>query len=375
MNILYIGTTNTVQNLKFINYFKENGDNVFALNEKMKEPIKNDIKKNDIKILKSIYGFSFIKFHQTIISIIKLNYYIYKNKIDIIHFLYSAPYSLWAIFIFRPYVITTRGSDALISLPQLQISKNLKNKILFWLFKNSFKKARFITCTSYKQADKLKEIFNINNNILVVRTGLDIEKILNTDYDNYLPEELINKKYVFLPRRFNPIYNHELEIEAIKLLDLELIKKYCFVFIKGFNYNKEYFERLSNELEKIDELKFIIFDEFSQQQMWSIYKNAKLTIMVPHSDGTPNSALEAMILNSPLILGNFDLDKDIFENCCFKMKTKEPTELKNLILNVFNEYPESFLEEAKLRVITFADRNKEMNKLKIIYDKIKSNKV
>jgi glycosyltransferase involved in cell wall biosynthesis len=49
--------------------------------------------------------------------------------------------------------------------------------------------------------------------------------------------------------------------------------------------------------------------------------------MTPISDGTPNSALEAMSARCPLIMPNLPYDKSIFEDCCFVLNNDDPKEL------------------------------------------------
>ena len=51
-------------------------------------------------------------------------------------------------------------------------------------------------------------------------------------------------------------------------------------------------------------INYVILNFLSQEEMWCYFQNTSLTIMTPISDGTPNSALEAMASKSPLIISD-----------------------------------------------------------------------
>jgi len=89
--------------------------------------------------------------------------------------------------------------------------------------------------------------------------------------------------------------------------------------------------------------------------------------MTPISDGTPNSALEAMSAKCPLILSNLDYDKDLFENTCLQLNTFDANEFKHSIESALRNYDHSRLSTAFETVKQLGNRSVEMEKLAAIY--------
>ena len=89
--------------------------------------------------------------------------------------------------------------------------------------------------------------------------------------------------------------------------------------------------------------------------------------MTPISDGTPNSALEAMAAQCPLIISNLNYDKDLFENTCIKLNSFEVIELKDKIENSLMNYNPELLSNAFNKVSALGNRSIEMKKLEEFY--------
>ena len=93
------------------------------------------------------------------------------------------------------------------------------------------------------------------------------------------------------------------------------------VLVKGSRTPKQYMQQVEGLLKQCG-LPHQVFDRLTQQEMWSMFKKSSLAIMTPKTDGTPNSALEAMAAKCPLILGSFKYDEDLFsEEFCHRMKS------------------------------------------------------
>jgi glycosyltransferase involved in cell wall biosynthesis len=206
-----------------------------------------------------------------------------------------------------------------------------------------------------------------------VRTGVDVEKIELLDKPDLMPVELKNTPFVFSPRFMAPIYNIEFQIETLALLDTAIIEAYMFVFIRGKQYNEVYYQQQLKRLAELKEsihLNYLVIDYLEQDEMWMLLKKAALCMMTPISDGTPNSALEAMSAKCPLILSNLDYDKDLFENTCIQLNTFEVNELKDSIESALSNYDSNRLSKAFETVKQSGNRNVEMEKLAAIYTSI-----
>ncbi len=381
MNILFIATPIFFHDFRWMKYFSHTeGFKVYLISEKasdhlLTDEIKTQLKNNNITLLPSLEAFSLIRPYKTIRSAIRLNKIIRENSIDAVHALFATPYAFWVNFVSKPSIITTRGSDALIVLPQLLNGKGIRGFHDFFLFKilrNSFKKAFAVTSTSQTQIDNLKKMFPFLNEVHLIRTGINFNEINAIKDDSKLPASLKNKKFIFSPRYFERVYNIELQIDAIKLLDKNLLKDYHFVFIKGKHINKKFGKKIENHLKEIPGLNYQVFDILSQEEMWYCFKHAKLTLITAKSDGTPNTALEAMAANCPLILGKFNYDTDLFSNTCLRLQKDEPDELAEKIVESLENYPAQLLENAYEVVEHSGNNVREMEKLKKIYFKIKA---
>ncbi|MFM7683304.1 MAG: glycosyltransferase, partial [Bacteroidota bacterium] len=141
-NILYICTPTSIHDQKWMRFFAEKEDfKIFAVGEsKMDESTFNDLKKQNINLLPSIDSFSIKTPFENYQSIQKLRKYCELYKIDLVHILFATPYALWVNYLNKPYIITTRGSDVLVVLPELKKQKGIKGIYYSWLF-NKFQKA------------------------------------------------------------------------------------------------------------------------------------------------------------------------------------------------------------------------------------------
>ncbi len=373
MNILYTYNPSTVHDVKWMSYFSRNdGNNIYAtclkddvkyINASHSEQLKN----TNINLLQSIHAFSLGRFFKTMLSVLKLRKYIRTYNIDIIHFLSSCPNALWGLFINKPYIITTRGSEVLIEINKLKNSRGIKNRIWFYLYKKAFAGAKKVTSTSYEQVDEIKKMFGVTS--VLIRTGVDVDIISSVKDNRLLTEELKNSKFVFSPRWIHPLYNTELQVDSIGLVGDNIKNKYYFVFIKYRDWVEDYVEMIERKLKKLN-VKYLILNDIPQAEMWCYFNNASLTMMTPLSDGTPNTALEAMSARCPLIIGNLNYDRDLFDGTCIKLSENTPEKLAEAIKNALNDYPEELLNNAYGKVLISGNRKVEMRKLLTIYESL-----
>jgi len=155
-------------------------------------------------------------------------------------------------------------------------------------------------------------------------------------------------------------------IEAFYKLPFEIKKEMTLVFILGKKKMSPYQDNIIKSL-KDNHINFVVLEYLSQKSLWATYHHALVTVMTPLSDGTPNSALEAMTAYSPLVLGNLSYDSDLFDNTCLRMKSDDISELTSLLEIAITNYPEHLKEQAFQRVNNYGNRNIEMDKLKELY--------
>ena len=375
--ILYIANGNSIHDIKWITYFSEQTEkySCYLLCDTLCElsaQTKITLEKSTIQLVQQIDPISITRPLKTWKAIRHYKKLVNDLQPDLIHVLFAAPNALWLNFSKIPSIITMRGSDILRVIPDLLKQSGLKKiyfGFLFGQFKKSFLNARVVTGTSLPQIEKANELFN-GANITLVRTGVDVEKISQLDQSELIPDSLRDKEFVFSPRFMAPIYNIEFQLEAIAKLEQKFIERFTFVFIRGKQFDEKYYQVQLKRLQQLKteiNLNYCVIDYLDQPSMWMMLKKTSLCIMTPISDGTPNSALEAMAAKCPLLISNLNYDKDLFENSCIKLDSFEVTELKDLIEDSLTNYNPSLLIKAFGKVKTHGNRSVEMKKLEAFY--------
>lgn len=298
------------------------------------------------------------------------------HNIDIVHSMYAYPYAMYADWTELPKIITTRGSDVLIDYnntfknPQ-QITEAISYYFYKKWFESAFHRAERITSTSYRQQEVIHQIIPNKSKAVVVRTGI------NTAH--FRPDIIRNepkKEIIFSPRLMKPLYN----IDQVLLAFAEVLKtfpSYKLIQIDnaiGSDYSNQ-MHQLAKELNIEDKIiwkPFVGTDELIQ-----LYAISKIVVMIPDSDGTPNSALEAMLLQTPVIMGNVPYDKDIFnENTIWQIQQNSSKQLALTIEKIL-EMPEKEitikLENASNTVQKKATLSTAINTIETLYDSIATN--
>ena len=378
--ILYIANGNSIHDVKWMTYFSEQTEkySCYLLCDTLCElsaQTKTTLEKSAIQLVQQIDPISITRPLKTWRAIRQYKKLVNDLQPDLIHILFAAPNALWLNFSKTPSIITMRGSDILRVIPDLLKQAGLKKiyfGFLFRQFKKAFLKANYVTGTSLPQIEKAQELFK-NTNLKLVRTGVDVEKISQLDQSELIPDSLRYKEFVFSPRFMAPIYNIEFQLEAIAKLDQKFIERFTFVFIRGKQFNQEYYQLQLKKLKQLKgeiNLNYCVIDYLDQPSMWMMLKKTALCIMTPISDGTPNSALEAMAAKCPLLISNLNYDKDLFENSCLKLNSFEVADLKDMIENSLTNYNPELLSNAFTKVSALGNRPIEMKKLEQLYQSI-----
>lgn len=370
----------SVHDLKWMSFFSEsNENNIHLITEKnSKKPISE--KTINLLLEKHIYFSGEITPYSLLkpLSLLKSVRFIRKTckeqNIDIVHAMFATPYAMWAYFSGRRFIITTRGSDVMKVLPDLKNSPNNKKYLLllYFLFKKAFLKATVITSTSEGQVRKIKKLFG-RNDVKIIRTGVDVESISDHLDKNNLPLPLQNLNYINSPRWIAPLYNSLTQARAILLLDDSIINNYTFVFFYRLETSDAYLKEFEAILQSKKQIKYIVLNNLPQRLSLACIKFASLNIMIPERDGTPNSALEAMAAKCPLIVGNFEYDEDLFTDTCIRLKENTAEALSDAITKALKDYPVHYIKNAFNKVSEFGNRPVEMDKIKVLYEKIINN--
>ncbi|MEY5040841.1 MAG: hypothetical protein RLZZ414_372 [Bacteroidota bacterium] len=374
MNILIIGNISSIHDEKWITFLAKNSEHKFFITqEKLNTPLKSSQIKNyqnlGVNILPNLPSFSILKFWESIIGWIKIKQWVKKYKIDSIHIIFPTPHIFWVQFLNLPLLVSTRGSDVLVVAKDLIQNKSLKNKLLLFLFNYNLKKSKFITCTSELQQKFLEENFKYTiHKITIVRTGIDIDFV-----DSIItPQITKNKIRIFSPRFFVPIYNLETIITAIDNLPEKFLNKIHLQLVEGKNIDEKYKIKILKLLQNV-RFKYSIAKYFDKKELIEEYKTSDLVIMVPHSDGTPNSALETMLCKKPLIMSDLNYQSPLFNQTCLFANPSKTEDLTNTIEFALEKYPADLLEKAREMTVLYGNQKTEMNKIIEIYKQLDIN--
>lgn len=371
MNILVICTPASIHDYKWLSYLAKNSThNFFVTQEKANKHPSNDqvqqYQKHHIQLLPSLPNFSLIKFWQSIAAWIRIAKYIKQYHIHCIHVIFPTPHLFFALFTQKPLIVSTRGSDVLVVTKDLIENGGVKNKILHSFMRYLLKKTHYITCTSELQKKYLVQHFtSIKNPIQIVRTGIDIPFIQNIP-ELTPPLDQIN---IFCPRFFTPIYNILNLIHAIKLLPQSLQQNMTLQLVKGTAPNDNYTKEILYELDKVN-FKYTIHTYFNPTELIQHYQKSHLVVMIPLSDGTPNSALESMLCKRPLIMSDLNYQSPLFENTCLLVDPENIPEIALKIESALQHYPQSLLNKAYQAVLTHGNQATEMRKILSLYKKL-----
>lgn len=374
--VLYIGDPSSVHDLKWVSFFSTRPDfeAYFLVQEHEMHLITPERKKQfdelGITVEGPIKSYSLWRFWENRESINKIKEVITKRKIDVVHPLFATPFSLWTRNLPVPSVITCRGSDihvVLASLGKGSFLQKIHGKLLLKRFQSAFENSAAITCTSQGQLDRINSIFGANLKAEIIRTGVNVKEIDRLEPKLKLPPIFSGKKIIFLPRYIRAIYHTELQLKALLEIPENLRPQLALVLIKGNRTPDSYMTNVERLLKECG-LPYHIFDSLTQHEMWSMFKMSSLAIMTPKTDGTPNSALEAMAAKCPLILGSFKYDEDLFsEQFCNRMKSDSASELSDLITESLQNYPQEKIEAAFENISKRGNRPVEMERLKELY--------
>ncbi|MCP4440184.1 MAG: glycosyltransferase family 4 protein [Aureispira sp.] len=297
-----------------------------------------------------------------------------KHKVDVLHFLWGVDLPMWINSLDYPSMITTRGSDMLRMLPRrlamkFSFSKGwLGNYLMLRLHRKAYLKAKAITSTSIKQQNKVKELVpNVKAEALhLIRSGVLIHEFMHETLPKMDKENLV----VFSPRTMKPLYNQDIILNAFNTL----LKDYPNATLRMINNhpNSDYGKQLKDQVAKLGiDKNVVLLPSQSTEGMHQEYVKSDVVVMIPTTDGTPVSALEGMLALRPVIVGDYDYDKDLFgDDFVWALPDISESALVKMLKNIITTPSEQLTEKiskAQKNAINLTDRKKEMERIVSLY--------
>jgi len=376
MNIAFFADPASGHDTKWINYIAKNHSVIVICG---KTDSGNTLLDSSIPIYPVIDGgylFLNIWRKQKIITRLKKIFEI--HQITIAHSMYIVPNAFWVDDMkFENHIITTRGSDVLVEY-QKQFHggrvflKKFTDTYLRHKTRKTLNNAKYITSTSCKQQEIIKQFIKDPDKLHLIRTGIDTYEFLRIhDALSKQTEDFV----ILSNRAVRPLYNIHQIIEAFRLVKEKYLTRKIKLAILKFNVDDEYLKMLTALVSNYrlqEEVSFI--DQKKGSDLIQVYKDTSVVIMIPSSDGTPVSATEVMLAKKPLIIGALNYDTDIFNtNTVWQIESFSPIAIFNELAAII-ESPESIkrnkIEAAYHTAIEKTDFRKEVSKLDSLYETI-----
>jgi len=371
VTVAFFGETNhPSHNVKWINYLVAK-DLINAV--VFVRPNQNTSKLDShVKVFKTMRPFPFFFPLRLLRHVKRLKDILRKEEVDVLHFLWGIDDCCLGLFLGKPYLITTRGSDVLRDLrkhylePQLSFTKRaLADLGKRWYHLVAYKKAIAITSTSFAQQKLVLQFQPKIKQVAIVRTGVELTKF--SDLRRPTKPE---KKIIFSPRTMREIYNQDIIIEAFKLF-LKKVPNAQLRIIDNLP-NSEWSKKNRRFVQTLNLNEEVIFlPSLNIDEMIIEYLKADVCVMIPKSDGTPVSGIESMLCQTPLIIGDYDYDEDLFnESTVWQCKSNTPEALAQKIHGIVEEseaFVSSKIQNARLNALSKVDIKGETQKLLVFY--------
>lgn len=244
-----------------------------------------DIGKNNNNLQYQSYKDVFIYGYKSLFYCWKLRL---ANNYDLVHAFYGMPCGVVAMLLFKPYIVSLRGSD----VPFYSKRFNLLDKyFLVHVNKLVWSRAKYVVANS----DDLKKL------ALKTTPNLDIKVIPNgVDTDFYKPDKRIKKeKTILFVGRLIPRKRVDILISAFAKLPENLSKDWK-VWVVGDGPERTNLKYLARKLRIEKKVRF--FGHLDKNKLRKIYQKASVYVLASKNEGMSNTVLEAMACGLPVLV-------------------------------------------------------------------------
>lgn len=323
MKILFLSDAKSYHTQRWVNYFVERGHQCFLITLDRGF----DTKAEDIFVPAKILP-NFLKYPFSLRRIKKIAKEI---KPDLVNAHFVPNYGLvGALLKIRPLVISTWGSDVLISPEKSWLHKKRAEYVL--------RKADIVTTDAVVTAEALHKLSVERGKVVVSPMGLE-RNLLGRPGKSKFGSTGKEKTYLLIlsNRRLEPLYDIETLFKAIPGVISKAKKNVKFVIL-GEGSEKDKLIHLARELkiERLVEFKGVV----SRELLLQYYKDSDIYVSTSKSDSTSVSLLEAMNFGLiPIVTdipGNREWIEDQKNGFLFNMS--DPEALSDKIIYVINEF-------------------------------------
>lgn len=302
-----------------------------------------------------------------LVSAVRMRLAIRRTRPDVVHVHYLRGLA-WGLAVrpFRPWVVTPWGSDILKEQGAFKewYSRSLTRRLL--------RTADLVTTHSAYMEARVRELEPEVRALVRIGWGVDVARFkpgldVRVIRDRWKIGE--HERVILSPRLAQPFYNHDRVIRALPKV-CERVPDTLLVVTEQFAdraYVRE-LQRLAAELGILERVKFVGAISYEDMPRWLNLADA--VVMVPDSDGMPNTLLEAMACGAVPVLNRLPQYAEVIrdgENGCFV--DEDERSLADALVRVLSDA--GFRAEVSIRnramAIEIADQDREMSRMEGFY--------
>jgi len=143
--------------------------------------------------------------------------------------------------------------------------------------------------------------------------------------------DLTNNKFFFYPSQFWAHKNHYNLVKAFYAFH-QKHSEYKLVFTGSDKGNQKYIQKNVNKLNLSKSILFLGF--VSNEELYSLYKNATALVMPSFFGPTNIPPLEAMNLNCPILCSDLEGHREILDNAALYFNATKSNEIKDCLIKI-----------------------------------------
>jgi glycosyltransferase involved in cell wall biosynthesis len=302
-----------------------------------------------------------------LLSAVRLIRALNRIKPDLVHLHYLRGLA-WGLVLHCPYpsVMTPWGSDVLAEQGAFRewYSKGLTSRLL--------RRADLITTHSAYMETMVKRLLQDIRSVVRVGWGVDLQRFRPGIDTSMLRQQMkirIDQSIIFSPRLLQPMYRHELVINAMPYV-LRAVPGAVLVLTEYFAdpaYVRQLQQRVA-DLGVAEHVRFVGSLAYTDMPVW--FNLASAVVMVPTSDGMPNSLLEAMACGAtPVLNGLPQYDELVRDQVNGRRVAGNHESLAEALVQVLQDdsFRAQCRRENRALIEMLGDQEKEMSKMEGLY--------
>lgn len=326
----HTGSGRYIKNLlgKLLAIDKENEYIIYSGKEEMKEirVFLNNLSKK-IHLPKIRFVLADIK-HYSLKEQLVFPFLLYRKKLDLVHFpQFNLPVFYWGKYVVTVHDLikhTSKGTQTTTRSPSVYWFKYLIYRAVFWL---AVKRAVKILVPSRFVKSELIEQYNLDpERIIVSYEGVDSQIKASVNPEKIMQKYSIKKPFLLYVGNLYPHKNVERLIEAVKLLDINL------VVVCGRSVFWERLEKKVGRMKAENWVKLVGF--VPDKELAVLYRQAKAFVFPSLSEGFGLPGLEAMAQGIPVVASDIPVFREVYNQAAAYFNPFSPEEMAQTIKQV-----------------------------------------